>query len=194
MKKVYLIHGWDSHPDDGIFPWLREELEKRGLTVFALRMPEPLYPKIETWVSHLKEQIIPDENTILFGHSIGVQTVLRYIESLGVDQKIGGAVLLAGWFHVSDKAYEIDEDLKIARPWLDTPINWEKIKSHTDKFVGIFSDDDPLVLISNAKFFEENLGAKIIIETGKRHFQGRSGIKELPSALESILEIADSKA
>jgi len=146
---------------------------------------------METWVQFLKEQIgVPDKNTFLFGHSIGAQTILRYLESLPKDIEVGGTVFLAGWVHLTDEAYETDDDVVIAKPWLKTPINWHGVKSHSNKFIGIFSDNDPLVPISDAKIFESKLGAKIIIEHKKEHFSGSSGIKELPSALEAVLEIA----
>ena len=109
------------------------------------------------------------------------------------DSKIGGAVFLAGWTHLTDEAYETEEDEKIAKPWLETPLDWTKIKSHSNKFIGIFSDDDPLVPISDAAVFKDNLAAEIIIEHGKGHFSGSSGIKELLSALESVLRIAGEK-
>ena len=157
-------------------------------------MPEPLRPKIKAWIEFLKEQVgVLDENTFLFGHSIGAQTILRYLESLPEDTKIGGAVFLAGWVHLTEEANETEEDAEIAEPWLKTPLNWVKIKSRTNKFVGIFSDNDRLVPISDAKIFESNLGAKIIIEHCKEHFSGSSGIKELSSALEAVLELAREK-
>ena len=118
---------------------------------------------------------------------------MRYLESLPTDAKIGGAVFLAGWVHLTDEAYETEEDKEIAKLWLETPLNWAKIKSHTNRFIGIFSDNDPLVPISDAKIFEGSLGAKIITEHEKEHFSRSSGIKELPSALEAMLEIAGEK-
>ncbi len=191
QKRVFIIHGWDGYPEEGIFPWLKKELQDRGFVVFNPAMPEPLRPQIETWVGFLKEQIgNPDEKTFLFGHSIGAQTILRYLESLPEDSKIGGAVFLAGWTHLTGEAYETDEDAEIAKPWLETPLNWEKIKLRVKKFIAIFSDNDHLVPISETKVFEENLGAKIVIEKNKEHFSGSTGIKELSSALESVLEIA----
>ncbi|MDD4995046.1 MAG: alpha/beta hydrolase [Patescibacteria group bacterium] len=191
-KRVFIIHGWDGYPEEGIFPWLKKEMQDRGFEVFNPSMPDPLKPQIETWVQYLKEQIgVPDENTFLFGHSIGAQTILRYIETLPRDIKIGGAVFLAGWVHLTDEAYETDEDPVIAKPWLETPIDWDEIKSHSNKFIGIFSDDDPLVPISDAKIFESKLGAKIIIEHEKEHFSGSTGIKELPATLNALLEIAE---
>ena len=193
-KRVFIIHGWDGYPKEGIFPCLKKELQERGFVVFNPKMPEPLHPKIDVWVPFLKKQVgVPDKDTILFGHSIGAQTILRYVESLNEDESIGGAVFLAGWTHLTDEAYETEEDPMIAKPWLETPLDWVKIKSRADKYIAIFSDDDPVVPISDAKIFESKLKAKIIIEHGKEHFSGSSGIKELSSALDSILEIAGEK-
>lgn len=194
QKRVFIVHGWDSYPEEGCFPWLKKELESRGFIVKNPAMPEPLKPQIKTWVDYLRKQVgVPDENTILFGHSIGAQTILRYLESLPKDTKIGGAVLLAGWVHLNDEAYEVDEDVEIAKPWLETLINWSEIKPRAIKFIAIFSDDDPLIPFSDSKIFADMLGAKIITEHGKGHFRDSDGIKELPSALESVLEIAGEK-
>lgn len=191
QKRVFIIHGWDGYPEEGIFPWLKKELQDRGFLVFNPSMPEPLKPQIGTWVQYLKEQVgIPDENTYLFGHSIGVQTILRYLESLSEGEKVGGVVALAGWVNLTDESYETDEDVEIAKPWLETLLDWNKIKSHSGKFTAIFSDDDPLVPLSDSKIFKNNLGAKIVIEHHKGHFSGSSGIKKLQSALDSVVEFA----
>lgn len=191
QKRVFIIHGWDGYPEEGCFPWFKKELEKRGFTVKNPAMPDPLKPQIEIWVQYLNKQIgVPDENTILFGHSIGAQTILRYLESLPENTRVGGVVFLAGWIHLTDQAYEVEEDKEIAKPWLETKIDWDKVKSHTAKFIAIFSNDDTLVPISDSEIFANKLEAKIITEYGKGHFRGRDGIKELPSALEAVLEIA----
>lgn len=194
QKRVFIIHGWDGYPEEGIFPWLKKELQDKGFLVFNPAMPEPLKPEIKTWVQFLREQVgKPDEHTFFFGHSIGAQTILRYLESLPENSKVGGAVFLAGWTHLTDEAYETEDDSVIAKPWLETPLNWIKIKSRTNKFIGIFSDDDPLVPVSEENIFADNLGAKTVIEHSSGHFSGSSGIKKLPSALRAVLEIAGEK-
>lgn len=191
QKRVFIVHGWGGYPEEGIFPYLKKELESRGFAVFAPDMPNTLKPEINAWVDFLAQQIgEPDENTILFGHSIGAQTILRYLESLPNDKKIGGAVFLAGWVNLTDKSYETDEDVEIGKPWIETPLNWEKIKSQANKFISIFSDNDPDVPLSDSEIFKTNLESKIIIEHEKEHFSGSSGIKELSSALDAVLEIA----
>lgn len=186
-KRVFIIHGWDGYPEEGIFPWLKKELENKGFEVFNPFMPEPQNPTIDKWVSFLALQIgIPDENTILFGHSIGAQTILRYLETLDINKKIGGAVFLAGWVNLTEEACEDEGDKEIAKPWLEIPIDWEKVKSRCVKFIGIWSDDDPLVPLSDSKIFQEKLGTEIIVEHNKGHFSGSDGVTEFPSALEAI--------
>jgi len=190
MKRVFIIHGWGGYPDEGGLPWLDKRFQESGYMAQRLVMPNPLNPQIKTWVNFLKEAVgIPNEETFFIGHSIGAQAILRYLESLEDDIKVGGAVLLAGWMNLTDEAYEDDEDREIARPWLETPINFSKIKLHTNKIVAIFSDNDPLVPITDSDIFEKELGAKIIIENNKGHFSGSDGVTELPVVLQSILEM-----
>lgn len=190
MKRIYIIHGWDGYPEEGCFPWLKKELEEKGFQVFNPAMPEPLNPKIETWVNFLSEQIgTPDQETYLIGHSIGAQTILRYMEGLPENIKIGGAVFLAGWVNLTDEAFEGEDDATIAKPWLDTPIDWKRVRSHSSNFTAIFSDNDSLVPLSDSDIFKEKLGAKIVTEKGKGHFSGSDGITELPSILNAVLEM-----
>lgn len=186
LKKVFIIHGWDEYPDEGWFPWLKKELEQIGFQVIIPSMPDSSSPKIDSWVPYLTNIVGGvDENTFFVGHSVGCQTILRFLEKLPPDEKIGGAVFVAGWFTLMN--LETDEEKEIAKPWLETPIILEKVKLHTNKFTAILSDDDPVVPISNKELFEKHLGAKTIVEHNKGHFGEDSGIKELPVVLSTIL-------
>jgi len=184
MKRIFVIHGWEGRPEEGWFPWIKKELESKGCKVTIPSMPNPDEPEINAWVNHLKELVgKADEETFFIGHSIGCQTILRYLESLDEGVKVGGAIFVAGFVNL---VLDEDEDEAVARPWLETPINWEKIKSHTTKFVAIFSDNDPFVPVSDSKIFEEKLGSKIIIKEGKGHLSEEHGVMELPEVLEEI--------
>lgn len=189
-KRVFIIHGWDGYPEEGWFPWLKKELEKRGFQVKVPIMPEPAEPKIDAWVFYLA-QIVGDvdENTFFVGHSIGCQTILRYLESLPADKKVGGAVFVAGWFVLSD--LEAEEEKIIRKPWLETPIDFNKVKAATKNFVAVFSEDDPVVPIKeNRKLFEERLNPKIIVENKRGHFSGSDGVVELPAVLDELLKMS----
>ncbi len=190
-KRVFIIHGWDGYSEEGIFPWLKQELESRDFEVYNPAMPNPKKPVIEEWVSFLAQKVKkPDKNTFLFGHSIGCQTILRYLQSLPENSKIGGVVLLAPWVHLTDIAFEDEEDKITAKLWFETPLKWEAIKTHAAGFGAIFSDNDPLVPLDDSDIFKNNLEAKIIVEHNKGHFSGSDGITKLPSALNSVLELA----
>jgi len=188
MKRVFIIHGWDGYPEEGIFPWLKRELQAKGVEVQNPAMPDPVIPRIGVWPRFLKKQVgEPDENTFLVGHSMGAQTILRYLESLKEGQKIGGVVLLAGFVHLGGEAYESEDDPEVAKPWLETPLDWKKIKSHANKFVAVFSDNDPFVPLSDSEIFRKELGAEIHVVSGWEHFSGSEGITKLPVVLQKLL-------
>ncbi|MBU1255325.1 alpha/beta hydrolase, partial [Patescibacteria group bacterium] len=120
------------------------------------------------------------------GHSIGCQAILRYLESLD-NKKIGGIIFVAGFFKLTN--LETEEEKEIAKPWLETPIDFDKVKKVTNKITAIFSDNDSFVPLEvNKKIFEEKLEAKIIIEQNKGHFNEDSGIFEIPVVLKILLD------
>lgn len=189
MKRAFIIHGWDGYPEEGWFPWVKQELQDRGFTVEVPKMPHPDHPTIDDWVGHLATLVgEPDEQTHLIGHSMGCQTILRYLASLN-DKKIGGVVLVAGFFELAP--LETEDEKEIARPWLETPIDVQKVKRAARNIIVILSDNDEWVpLDRNKQLFERYLSPEIVVEHGKGHYSGRSGIKRLPAALQAVLRHA----
>ncbi|MBI2583426.1 MAG: serine hydrolase family protein [Candidatus Aenigmarchaeota archaeon] len=189
-KHVFIIHRWDGTPESDWYPWLKRELEQEGLNVKIPAMPDTDKPKIEKWVHFLEEQAGEiNQNTFFVGHSIGCQAILRLIQKLPDDEKIGGAVLVAGWTNLNEETLEDESTRRIAMPWIETPILWKKILMHAKKFTAIFSDNDPYVPMTESGIFKEKLGANIIIENKKGHMTEEDGITELPSILESVLKM-----
>lgn len=190
-KRVFIVHGWGGFPAEGWFPWLKAELEKRGFDVQVPAMPHPETPTIEDWVSALVAAVgnKPDGQTYLVGHSMGCQTIMRYLASLPSGTSIGGALFVAGFFTL--RALDAEEKV-VAQPWLDTAINTARIRATTKNFAAIFSPTDRWVPIENKKFFEEKLGATTAIVDGKEgnHFGGSDGVTELPKALELVLAMS----
>lgn len=192
QKRVFIIHGWEGYPEEGWFPWLKTELEQRGFLVTVPAMPNPAEPKIEVWIPFLSKIVGQvDENTYFVGHSIGCQTIIRYLQTLPLGTKIGGAVFVAGWYNLRN--LETEEEKEIAGPWVNEPRDDKKISEVINRAIAIFSDDDPFVIPENQQSWKDRVGAKIIIEHNRGHFSGSDGVTELPSALESVLEIAGKK-
>lgn len=186
QKRAFLVHGWGGYPQEGWRPWLKKKLEEKGFSVFVPSMPDTEHPKIEEWVSYLSEIAgIPDRDCYFVGHSLGCITILRYFETLKENQKVGGAVLVAGFAHDLEFPDYKGEILGFFK----NPIDWQKIKKHCEKFIVIHSDNDPYVSLEHADIFKEKLGAETIIMHNMKHFSGDDGITELPIVLESVLKL-----
>jgi predicted alpha/beta hydrolase family esterase len=188
-KRVFIIHGWGGLTSHGWYPWIKKELDAKGYDAYLPQMPNTDAPNMKKWMSFITKTVgKADEDTYFVGHSIGCQTIVRYLES--IDGKVGGAVFVAGWLPPVMVTGLTDEEKPIAMPWVNTPIDYEKIGKTTKKFTAIFSDNDPYVPLENAKFFREKLGAKIIIEKGKGHYtEDEDNCMELPIALNELLKI-----
>jgi uncharacterized protein len=187
MKKLYLVHGWGgSDTNEGWWGWVKREAKRRGYNVISFDMPNPDEPMIEEWVGFLQDNVKDiDEETYFLGWSIGGQTIMRFLEGLPKGKKIGSVVFVAGWFNLMDTAWEsdvpeeIEEEKRLAKPWIETPIDFEKIKSRANNFLAIFSEDDPCVPLSDKELFEKNLGAKTIVKSGEGHFDASEEIEEI---------------
>lgn len=190
MKRAFIVHGWGGDPEEGWFPWLKSELEKRGFVVAIPNLPEADKPRIQNWVPALANAVgVADGNTYFIGHSMGCQTIIRYLETLPEGVKIGGAVFVACFLKRLDGLEEGEKET--GAHWMDSKIDLQKVKSHLPKSVAIFSDNDPFVSLDNRDEYENILGSEILIEHNAQHFSGSEGHTKLNSALDSVLKISN---
>lgn len=179
LKRAFLIHGWEGYPEEGWRPWLKKELESRGFKVFVPAMPDTKNPQADKWMSCIAELVDKtSENDYFVGHSLGCITILRFLESLKDGERVGGVILVAGF--TDNLGY------KEISSFFKEPIDFDKVKSHCQKFVAIHSDNDPYVALSYGDIFKDKLGAKVIVEHNMKHFSGDDGILELPVVLDNI--------
>ena len=182
MKRVIIIHGWGGSPDTNWLPWLKTELEKRGYEVSAPSMPDTDAPAIGPWVKHLAEVVgTPDKDTYFVGHSIGCQTIFRYLET--IDTPVGGAVFVAGWFNLEN--LEDEESEKIAEPWVKTPIDISKINKVLPKSVLIISDNDPYGAFEENKQRFSELMSRVVVLPNVGHITE----SEEPAILSRCLDL-----
>ncbi|OHA18757.1 MAG: hypothetical protein A2664_04595 [Candidatus Taylorbacteria bacterium RIFCSPHIGHO2_01_FULL_46_22b] len=184
MKRVFLIHGWEGTPQNHWFPWLTHALVDHDFTVFVPTMPNTMHPKFSEWLAELARVVgVPDKDTYFVGHSLGCITIVRYIEQISPNVKIGGCVFVAGFSN--------DLDLPEISEFVSTPVDFGKVKSHLGTAVTIYSDNDEYISVAESKDFSKKLGAKEIFEKGQGHFCMSDGVTELPSALNAILEFSN---
>lgn len=185
-----MIHGWDGTPGESWFFWLKKELEAKGFEVIAPQMPDADLPRIEKWVPALKNIVkYPDENTYFIGHSMGCQAIIRYLETLPSETRVGGAVFVAGFLrHITNLEQEPDV-LDVDREWAETPIDFAKARSRLSKSVAIFSTNDLCVSLDNRKDFQQKLGSEIITLQNKGHLDADDNAFKLPEVLEAVLKM-----
>lgn len=185
MKKVFIVHGFNGKPNGGWRPWLMGELAKNDIYACALLMPNPDAPDKEEWVKTIKDAVgEPTEEIFLIGHSLGVPAILRYLETLPSESKIGGAVLVSGLI------YEIKENgYDSLNSFLSTPFDFKKIKSVCENFVVIHGDNDKSVSLEEGQALSEILYCDLISIPNGGHLNGSAGFYKLPEALDSLLKM-----
>lgn len=189
MKRAIIVHCWAGKPDYCWYPQTKKDLEGLGFAVKVPVMPETEEPKLGQWLPKLEEVIgKPDEELVLIGHSVGCITILRYLESLGDNQQIGGVVFVAGF--IDDLSYmDSIEEKDVLSDFFQTPVDYDGIKSKAKKFVAIHSDNDPFVELKHADVFKEKLGAEVIIKPGMQHFSGEVDDEKSCTSLPDVIDV-----
>jgi len=164
IKNYVLLHGFDGNSDGIFFPWLKKELEKRGLKYQCPNLPNPQKPTEDEQVKFVLENCQFDQNTILFGHSLGAVVAMKVLEKLPI--KIAGLVL-AGCF--------TNPDFKDRpRPFHKT-FSWEfdfkKIRNNCGSIIILSDPNDYAVYFEQGKLLQKELSGNLIEQGGiKPHF------------------------
>lgn len=191
--RAFIIHGYQGYAGEAWQPWLKAELEKRGYDVALPEMPHPDHPDIPGWISFIGGLVgTPDAATVMIGHSLGAQAVLHYLETVAdAGHSVGKTVLVASSFPEGMSPEAADERTggdPVLRPWLSSGVDPAKVRKAAGKCTVILSTDDPYIPFEEARAsFQSNLGATIVVETGKGHFNEDDRIVELPVALKAVL-------
>lgn len=166
--RICLVPRWGGGPDDGWYPWLARSLAEHDVRVARLR-PSPSSPTIEACLAELRAVVGTDpaelEGTVLVGHSVGCQAALRFLESLPEGLSVAGTVCVAAWWW-------IDEPWDSIRPWIERPMDHERVRRAAGRLVALISGDDPFTSAQqdNARAWERDLGARVHLLDRARHF------------------------
>ncbi len=187
MKKVVIVHGWKGFPENCWYPKTKKELEEKGYKVSVPQMPDVNHPKLSLWLKKLKEIAgDPDEDLFLVGHSLGCITILRYLENLSENQKVGGVIFVAGFAEDLGKGYEI------IKSFFEKPIGFDKLKNKSKYYTGFYSDNDDRVPEKFGNVFKQKLGTKIIILHNMDHFSNKKRIiSSFPELTDEFLSMSN---
>jgi len=163
-------------------PWIKKELEARGIKTKIPLMPVPWEPNYEVWKEEFEKNSV-NENTILIGHSCGCSFLVRW---LGETKKsISKLILVAPW--------KIEGQANAAKKvFYEFSID-KSIKDRVREIIMFTSDTEAEDGKRGLKMFHEILGGKIINLDGRGHYiLMHMKTEEFPELLESILENKES--
>jgi len=164
MKKVLIIHGWQSGSQEH---WYQEEkkiLENLCYKVTVPDMPNANYPNLNEWIQII-EDFCPDKDSILIGHSLGAPTILRYLES--TKKKVEKIILIAGFASTLNLDYP---DSEYPDSFVKDSFNWGKIKENSTKIIVINQKKDDWVPFKKGIEIAKNTQGELVEVEGTDHF------------------------
>jgi predicted alpha/beta hydrolase family esterase len=164
MKNVLILHGTGADHTSNWFPWLKNELEKRGYKVWVPDLPNSIQPNIKKYNDFIfsNKNWEFNNNSVIVGHSSGAVAGLGILQKLPKDVKIGKCILAGsfkgtlGWKNLSN-LWSID-------------IKYNQIRNKANEFIFLHSDDDPYCPLEHAKDLSEKTNGKLFVIKGAKHF------------------------
>ncbi|MFZ6035670.1 MAG: leucine--tRNA ligase [Patescibacteria group bacterium] len=189
-RTCLVIHGLSGHKRENWFPWLKDELKKRGWNPIVPTMPGAGHPTQDGWEKEMAthDQEI-NERSFLVGHSLGCAAILYHLQQKG--QQVDTVILVAPtnplqkWEQLKKNHPSADWDAVMSMNQ-EGAYDWQKIKSLARRFVIVYSDNDPYVDQESIEYYKLHLPeAEYHLYPGKSHFsETTGGITALPEILQ----------
>lgn len=163
-----LLHGFEGRTTMPRFLLWKKELEKMGHSVIIPALPNPDTPSEDEQVNAALAAAEYDENTVLFGHSLGAVVAMKVLEKL--DKPIGRLVLAGGF---------VDRDFKDHPRNFDKRFVWkfdgEKIRKNTHTIQILHDPRDYAISAEQVHRLEETLKTKAVpVASDEPHFLGKA--------------------
>jgi len=181
MKTALLIHGAFGSPDENWFPWLKLELQNLGYEVHVPTFPTPENQNLESWEEIISPYLKTlNSESIVIGHSLGVPFGLRILELL--NHSIKAFYSAAGFVELLNNSTFDD----INKTFTERDFDWDKIKTHGNKFFLYHGENDPYVPVNIAENLGLKLNTKLEIIPNGGHLNEGMGFTKFPQLLKDI--------
>lgn len=181
MKNYFIIHGSFSSPFSNWIPYLRKEIENKGLVVYTPDLPSGVgYQNYTNWENMMLEYLkigLINENTTIFAHSIAPVFVCKFLVNNKV--KIKRLVSVCGfnnYLGINEEYDNVNESM-----YFDNLID---VKKYCDDIICYYSKNDPYVKYDVEKEFADNVADKVIVIDDGGHLNSESGYTEFKDLLE----------
>lgn len=188
MMRLVVIPRWGGTPADDFYPWLVRTVKSDHDDVFEeieiVDMPLPHEPELGLWIAATRLAIGSTEQaarTVIAGHSVGFQAVMRALAELEDDVIVAAAVGIAAW-------WTVDAPWPAIRPWIDTPFDHERTRTAAARIDCLLSTNDPFTHdhARTKHIFEDRLAAHVRVVDGARHFNAAQEPEVLRTLLDAV--------
>ncbi|MBI2476879.1 alpha/beta hydrolase [Candidatus Uhrbacteria bacterium] len=175
--RIVLVHGYKSSPQQNFWPWLRDELAKRGHDTIPVTLPNPETPNCQEWVEAINQAISrPGGDTIFIGHSLGNIALLHYLENAQMSGTPKSVIMISAPYFIGHARFE---------SFFTPPVDFDTVMWKGQEFAIIHAKDDTIVPFDHALKYERELNGHLFAPETGGHFLE---VKELPLVLELIQE------
>lgn len=159
-------------------PWIKDQLEKRGIKTEICLMPEPWHPDYEKFKQAFSKYKV-NEDTILIGHSCGNAFLVRWLGD--TKQKVKELIMVAPW-----KINDNGKDDRWRQNFYNYPIDGS-IKDRVGKIIMFTSNDENPIGKQSLGIFYDALGGRTIELQNHGHYTFNDmGTEEFPELLKEI--------
>jgi hypothetical protein len=184
MTSVFLIHGTAGHPNENWFPWLYEQLSKRGALCFVPHFPTLIKQSYNNWslvLDAYRAIGLIDENCLFVTHSLGSIFVARYLQEKQVSAK--AFISIAG-FNQFGGGNVIWDTLN--KDFFIPDVNLRRFKDLVSARHCFMSKNDPYLPFEQLEKFAKATDSRSHIIDKAGHFNTAAGFTEFRAVLEVI--------
>ena len=175
MKKVILIHGYTSSPNNKKYQIISQELDKLGVDYSIPVFPGGKYPHSQEWLEIIDKEVKNTTNpVVLVGHSLGTRVALLYLDKF--EQKVDTVILIATFNNnFEENRKRRHEDYL---DFFDYALDIEKVKKLANRFIVVHSKDDDSIDYKQGVEISNGLEAELITYENMGHFCGEERAEE----------------
>ncbi|MEA4971854.1 putative hydrolase YdeN [bioreactor metagenome] len=180
-KNIYIVHGYTASSKANWFPWIKEQLEAKGIKTYIPDMPDSQNPYYDNWLAHLSETITDiNDETIFIGHSLGCIASMRFLLEKNI--KIKGAIFVSGF--IDENPMEVKT--VGLQSFFNDPLDIGKLKCIIPNRVAITAVDDDIVPTNATKIMADKINAQLLELKSGKHFIDRDGYTKFPLILTEV--------
>lgn len=183
MNNYLIVHGSFGSPFGNWFPYLRNEIEKKGLVCYTPDFPTGVgYQSYENWSKLLETYLnagLINEDTVIFAHSSAPVFVSKFLVNHNI--KVKRLVFVCGFNNYF--GINTDYDTVNGSMYFD---NLEDVKKLASEIICFYSKNDPYVKYEVEKAFADTVATKQIVIDDGGHLNAESGYTEFPQLLEYL--------